>query len=84
MITKAEYELAKKNGKLEKLRSDEISRRISAKYSFSNQIAILMDKDTKPDEWDAYQEFRATVKAEVDKEFAEIEEEQTNAIHTTQ
>lgn len=72
-MDKAKYLIAKKNGKLEKLRSDEISRRISAKYSFSDQIAVLMDKDTKPSEWIAYQEFRAKVKAEVDKEFAEIE-----------
>lgn len=73
-MDKAKYELAKKNGKLEKFRSDEISKRISAKYSFSNQIAILMDKDTKPDEWNAYQEFRAKVKAEVDEEFNALEE----------
>lgn len=77
-MDKAKYLIAKKNGKLEKLRSDEISRRISAKYSFNDQIAIIMDKDTKPSEWLAYQEFRASVKAEVDKEFAEIEV-QTNA-----
>ncbi len=69
----AKYLIAKKNGKLEKLRSDEISRRISAKYSLNDQIAVLMDKDTKPSEWIAYQDFRAKVKEEVDKEFAEFE-----------
>ena len=75
MIDKAKYLIAKKNGKLDKFRSDEISRRISAKYSFSDQIAILMDKDTKPDEWNAYQEYRAKVKAEVDNELSAFEEE---------
>ena len=75
MIDKAKYLLAKKNGKVEKLRSDEISKRISVKYSPSDQIAIIMDKDTKPDEWTAYQEFRANVKAEVDKELSALEEE---------
>ena len=69
----AKYLIAKKNGKLEKLRSDEISRRISAKYSLNDQIDVLMDKDTKPSEWIAYQDFRAKVKEEVDKEFAEFE-----------
>lgn len=69
----AKYLIAKKNGKLEKLRSDEIARRISKKYSYNDQFAILMDKDTKPSEWVAYQDFRAKVKAEVDKEFAELE-----------
>ena len=72
-MNKAKYLLAKKNGKLEKLRSDEIARRISAKYSFNDQIAVLMDKDIKPDEWSAYQDFRAKVKDDVDKEFAEFE-----------
>lgn len=75
-MDKAKYELAKKNGKVEKLRSGEISKRISVKYSPSDQIAIVMDNllGIKHDEWNAYQEFRAKVKAEVDKEFAELEE----------
>ena len=72
-MDKAKYLIAKKNGKLEKLRSDEIARRISKKYSYNDQFAVLMDKDTKPDEWLAYQEFRANVKAEVDREFKEFE-----------
>ena len=72
-MDKSKYLIAKKNGKLEKLRSDEISRRISAKYSLNDQIAILMDKDTKPKKWNDYQAFRARVKADVDTEFAEIE-----------
>lgn len=77
-MDKAKYLIAKKNGKLEKLRSDEIARRIIAKYSYNDQFAILMDKDTKPSQWIAYQEFRANIKEEVDREFAELEE-QTNA-----
>ena len=72
-MNKANYLLAKKNGIVEKFRGDEISHRISKKYPLSAQIAILMDKDTKPNEWNAYQEFRAEVKVKVDKEIAEIE-----------
>ena len=72
-MDKAKYLLAKKNGKLEKLRSDEISRRIATKYSLNDQIAVLMDKDMKPTEWTAYQAFRTKVKAEVDNEFLEYE-----------
>ena len=75
MITKAKYELAKKNGKLKKLRSDEIASRLRPKYSLNDQIDLLMDQDTKPSEWNAYQEFRAKVKAEVDKEISAFEEE---------
>ena len=72
-MDKAKYLIAKKNGKLEKLRSDEIARRISARYSLNDQIAVLMDKDVKPNEWNVYQAFRANVKAEVDREFKEFE-----------
>lgn len=72
-MNKEKYLLAKKNGKLDKLRSDEIARRISARYSLNDQIAVLMDKDIKPDEWSAYQAFRTKVKSEVDNEFLEYE-----------
>lgn len=74
-MDRSKYLMAKINGKLDKFRSDEISRRISAKYSFNDQIAILMDKDVKPDEWNAYQEFRAKVKADIDGEISAFERE---------
>lgn len=74
MLTfKERYLLAKKNGEVEKFRGDEISKRIAVKYPLSAQIALLMDKDLKYDEWVAYQTFRAQVKAEVDAEIAALE-----------
>lgn len=73
MITKDEYEQAKANGFEERYRGDEISRRISKKYPLSAQIAILMDRESKPSEWEAYQAFRSAVKAEVDAEIATLE-----------
>lgn len=73
-MDKAKYLIAKKNGKLEKFRSDEIARRISKKYSYNDQFAILMDKDTKPMEWFDYQQFRSQVKADVDLEIQNIEQ----------
>lgn len=73
MITKDNYILADKNGLLERLRGDEISRRIAKEYPLSAQIALLMDKDTKQAEWDEYQAFRSKVKAEVDAELEEME-----------
>ena len=76
MDFKTKYLLAKKNGKAERFRGSEISRRISKVYPLSDQIALLMDKDEKPTEWEAYQEFRAKVKADVDKEIIKITEEQ--------
>lgn len=72
MDFKTRYLLAKKNGQVERFRGDEISRRIAKEYPLSAQIALLMDKDDKPTEWEAYQEFRAKVKAEVDAEIKAI------------
>ena len=68
MIEKDKYILAKANGVLETLRGDEISKRIGKKYPLSAQIALLMDKDEKPEEWNEYQAFRDAVKSEVDAE----------------
>lgn len=73
MDFKTKYLLAKKNEQVERFRGDEISRRIAKEYPLSAQIALLMDKDKKPTEWEAYQAFRAKVKAEVDAEIAQID-----------
>ena len=75
MDFKTKYLLAKKNGIVERFRGDEISRRIAKKYPLSAQIALLMDKDIKPEEWSAYQAFRAEVKAQVDAEISITEAE---------
>ena len=48
MDFKTEYLLAKKNGKTEKFRSDKISNLICEVVPLSDQIAILMDKESKP------------------------------------
>lgn len=73
MISREEYEQAKANGKAEQLRGDIISKRISVKYPLSAQIALLMDKDTKTEEFAEYQAFRESVKAEVDAELAKLQ-----------
>lgn len=73
LFTKENYECAKRNGDLERFRGDEISRRIAKVYPLSAQIALLMDKDEKPEEWKEYQAFREKVKAEVDADIASIE-----------
>ena len=77
-IEKNKLLLAEKNGLLERFRGDEISRRIAKEYPLSAQIALLMDKDEKADEWNAYQSFRSKVKAEVDAEIEAIIKEDTN------
>lgn len=73
MMDKVKYELAKANGTLELLRGDMISALIRKRYPLSAQIAILMDKDTKPKEYEAYQTFRTECKAQVDADLARFE-----------
>ena len=65
-MEKARYLIHKKNGSVERLRGEEISRLIGKKYPFSAQIALVMDKDTKPEEYAEYQKFREECKAQVD------------------
>ena len=72
MDIRQKYLLAKANNCVDKFRGDEISRRIAKVYPLSAQIAILMDKDEKPEEWKEYQVFRERIKAEVDAEIAEF------------
>jgi hypothetical protein len=67
------YLIAKANGTIERFRGDEISRRIAKKYPLSAQIALLMDKDLKYNEWVEYQAYRAQIKQEVDNEITQIE-----------
>ena len=81
MIDKDNYLVDKKNGLLERLRGDEISRRIAQETPLSAQVALIMDvldavvvvladefegKDSKAEEWKTYQALRQKVKAEVD------------------
>jgi hypothetical protein len=65
--------IAKANGTIERFRGDEISRRIAKKYPLSSQIALLMDKDLKYNEWVEYQAYRAQIKQEEDNEITQIE-----------
>ena len=65
-FTQENYELAKLTGDADRLRGDEISYRIGLEVPLSEQIAILADRDTKPEKFAKYQSVRARVIAEVD------------------
>lgn len=45
--------------------NDEIDKVITARYPISEQIAILRQRDTKPEEYKAFFEFAEQVKASV-------------------
>lgn len=46
-------------------REQEIAAVINAKYTIDDQIALLRQKDTKPEEWAAFNAFAEEVKAKV-------------------
>lgn len=48
---------------------------IAGKYSIDDQIAILRQKETKPEEWEEFNAFAEQVKAAVTAEYAAIEAE---------
>ena len=75
MDFKTKYLLAKKNGQVERFRGDEISKEISKTVPLSTQIAILMDKDTEPQQFAQYQLVRTNAKQIVDEKIAAIEAE---------
>ena len=68
--------LAERNGKLEYVKSLAIEERIREKYSISDELAILRQRDTKPEEFAEYNAFAEQAKAEVS---AEIERQKNNA-----
>lgn len=48
-------------------RDQEIALVIDSRYSLDEQIALLRQKDTKPDEWAAFNAFCEEVKAKIPK-----------------
>ena len=48
-------------------RDQEIALVIDAKYSIDEQIALLRQKDTKPEEWEVFNAFCEEVKAKIPK-----------------
>lgn len=55
-------------------REQMIAKVISAKYSIDDQIAIIRQKDSKPDEYAAFYEFAEAVKAAVTEEYVAFED----------
>ncbi|MBQ6554131.1 MAG: hypothetical protein IJL89_02755 [Firmicutes bacterium] len=46
-------------------RAQEIAAVIDAKYSIDDQIALLRQKDAKPEEWEAFNAFCEEVKSKI-------------------
>ena len=68
MISNIELKLAKANDVLGDLIAAEIEKRIRTKYTLSNELAILRQRDAKPEEFEEYNDFVEKCKAEVKAE----------------
>lgn len=62
-----EIELAKKNGTIERIRRGEIDRLIGMRYSIGDQIALLRQKETKQEEFAAFNDYAEACKRTVDE-----------------
>lgn len=60
--------LAKKNGAVAEVYEAEVINRIRKKYSVNQELAILRQRDTKPEEFAEYNAFVEQCKSEVKKE----------------
>lgn len=63
MITKTKISLAKKNGTIMELYEQVVNTLIRKRYTMSNEFAILRQKDTKPEEFAAYNAYVEDCKA---------------------
>ena len=65
IVTLSEIELAKKNGTVERVKNRLIDEAISRRYPYSAQIAILRQKEEKPEEYAAFYAYAEECKARV-------------------
>lgn len=68
MAKKFLFMIAERHGQLERVKSLAIENRIREKYSISDELAILRQRDTKPEEFAEYNAFAEQAKAEVNAE----------------
>ena len=67
-MTEIEKKLAKLNGTTDALYAQEVERRIRKKYTLSQEMAILRQRDTKPEEFAEYNAYAEQCKAEAKAE----------------
>lgn len=73
MIDKVKYQIHKASGTLERYKSDLVGALIGQRYNINDQIGLLRQQDTKPDEFAAFNTFANECVATVNEWFAEME-----------
>lgn len=72
-IDKVKYQIHKASGTLERYKSDLVGALIGQRYTINDQIGLLRQKDTKPEEHEAFNAFANECVATVNGWFAEME-----------
>ena len=67
-MNEVERNLSKLNGTLDDLYEKEVNGRIRKRYSLSREMAILRQRDTKPEEFAEYNAYAEQCKAEAKAE----------------
>lgn len=63
-MTEIEKKLAKLNGTSNEVYGQEVDRLVRMKYTLSQELAILRQRDEKPEEWEAYNAYCEECKEE--------------------
>ena len=67
MVTNTEMELARKNGTLDLLQDKLVTKLIRKRYTISQELATVRQRDTKPDKFKEFNEFANKCVDEVNK-----------------
>lgn len=74
-ISETEIRLAKKNGVTEDIKKRLIIERVRERYDANDEMAILRQRDTKPEEYEAYNTYIEECKAEIKQMLSEETDE---------
>ena len=71
-MTALEKKIAEKNGTMPKVYGDLVNQKIRERYTISEEIALLRQRDEKPEEFAVYNEFVEQCKAEAKAEIGNL------------
>lgn len=72
MYNKSELMLAKLNGTIDKIYKELVNKLVASRYSIEDEVAIMRQEKTKPEEYQAWYEYVEECKAQVKAELKEF------------
>ena len=73
IVDRVKYLIHKESGTLDRFRGDLVGQLLGRKYTLNDQIALLRQKDDKPDEYAKFTAYADSCVDAVDEAFAKIE-----------